>query len=239
MLITGIAGEIGRFIAEAFLDEGWCIFGLDLKPDQGFANRPGVFYQQCDLSIAAAAAEAIDRFCAEHGPFDVVINCAGIIANSPLLSFSGGRLACHDPKLWDSVIVSSLSSAFYTTAYSVRHMVGAARKGVVINISSICANGNPGQVAYSAAKAGLNGMTKALAKELGPLGIRVVGLAPGYFDTSSTRANVTPARLKDVQNAVPLKRLGKLEEIVTAIRFILTNEYLNGAIIPLDGGMVL
>jgi 3-oxoacyl-[acyl-carrier protein] reductase len=118
-------------------------------------------------------------------------------------------------------------------------MLEAHKRGVVVNISSVCANGNPGQVAYSAAKAGLNGLTLALAKELGPLGIRVVGLAPGYFDTASTRRHVSEARLTKVTAAVPLKRLGRVSEIAHAIDFIIGNDYLNGTIMELDGGLVL
>jgi 3-oxoacyl-[acyl-carrier protein] reductase len=118
-------------------------------------------------------------------------------------------------------------------------MLEAHTKGVVVNISSVCASGNPGQVAYSAAKAGLNGMTLALAKELGPLGIRVVGLAPGYFETASTTRSVSVARLAKVIGAVPLKRLGRVAEIADAIDFIIRNEYLNGTIVELDGGLVV
>ena len=79
----------------------------------------------------------------------------------------------------------------------------------------------------------------ALAKELGPLGIRVVALAPGYFDTASTRDNVPASRLKDLTHAVPLKRLGKIEEVFSAVKFILGNNYLNGTVIDLDGGLTL
>ena len=118
-------------------------------------------------------------------------------------------------------------------------MLEARRKGVVVNISSVCASGNPGQVAYSAAKAGLNGLTLALAKELGPLGIRVVGLAPGYFETMSTTQNVSEARLAKVVAAVPLKRLGRVAEIANALDFIIDNDYVNGTIIELDGGLVV
>jgi 3-oxoacyl-[acyl-carrier protein] reductase len=118
-------------------------------------------------------------------------------------------------------------------------MVASGKRGVVINISSVCARGNPGQAAYSAAKAGMNAMTAALAKELGPMGIRFVAIAPGYFDTASTREHVPPAKLKEIRNAVPLKRLGKLEELSSAVRFVLANEYVNGKVLELDGGLIL
>ena len=81
-------------------------------------------------------------------------------------------------------------------------------------------------------------MTAALAKELGPMGIRVVALAPGYFDTASTRDHVPPAKLKDIKGAIPLKRLGRIEEIAATVRFILANEYVNGTVLEVDGGLV-
>jgi len=118
-------------------------------------------------------------------------------------------------------------------------MITSGKQGVVVNISSICSRGNKGQAAYSAAKGGLNSLTMALAKELGSLGIRVVALAPGYFDTASTNRNVPPDRLEEITHSVPLKRLGKLEEIFSAVNFILNNAYVNGTVIELNGGLTL
>jgi 3-oxoacyl-[acyl-carrier protein] reductase len=162
-----------------------------------------------------------------------------VIANAPLITRTPDGWQMHDFALWNDVIESGLTSAFHTTAICVRRMLQARRKGVVINVSSVCANGNPGQAAYSAAKAGLNGLTLALAKELGPLGIRVVGLAPGYFDTSSTVRNVAEPRLAKITAAVPLRRLGRVDEVADAMDFIIRNEYVNGTILELDGGLVL
>ncbi len=238
VLITGIAGEIGWHLAGELLNDGWSVCGLDLKTPPE-PDRKGLSFLTCDLSNAADAEARIDTFHGQFGAFDAVINCAGLIANAPLVSFIDGKLAHHDTELWDRVLSSCLSSAFYVTACTVVKMVATAKKGVIINVSSICSRGNPGQAAYSAAKAGMNGMTAALAKELGPMGIRVVALAPGYFDTASTRDHVAPAKLKQITNAVPLRRLGRLEEAASAVRFILSNEYVNGKIIELDGGLVL
>ena len=237
VLVTGAAGEIGEYLVGQFLREGWTVCGLDQKPRQD--DGANLWFQECDLSNAADAEEKIEVFHERLGAFDVVVNCAGLIANSPLISFVEGRLIHHDFDLWNRVLSSCLSSAFYVTACTVAKMVSAGRKGVIINISSICSHGNPGQAAYSAAKAGMNGLTAALAKELGPMGIRVVALAPGYFDTSSTRNHVPVSKLKQIKAAVPLRRLGKVEEIGTAVGFILSNEYLNGTAIELDGGLVL
>jgi 3-oxoacyl-[acyl-carrier protein] reductase len=237
-LITGISGEIGGYIAQEYAKKNWIVLGLDKEAISESSNSSIVF-RQCDLTSFQETEKVIDELVETYGSFDVVINCAGLIANSPLICFSDGQLICHDFKLWEGVIGSCLSSAFYTTACAVKHMIATRKKGIIINISSICAAGNPGQAAYSAAKAGLNGLTKALAKEIGPLGIRVVALSPGFFNTTSTKQNVSPAKLKNITSAIPLKRLGKLDEIASTIQYIIENEYINGTVIELDGGLVL
>jgi 3-oxoacyl-[acyl-carrier protein] reductase len=238
ILVTGVAGEIGGYLADELLNDGWMVCGLDRRFPAD-VDRAGFAFQECDLSDGADADEKIKIFHERFGAFDAVVNCAGLIANSPLLSFVEGRLIHHDFGLWDRVLSSCLSSAFHVTACTVPKMVGSSKKGVIINISSICSRGNAGQAAYSAAKGGLNSLTMALAKELGPMGIRVVALAPGYIDTASTREHVPAARLNEITRSVSLKRLGKIEEIASAVRFILTNQYVNGTVIELDGGLVL
>jgi len=238
VLITGTSGEIGRHLGRHFVAGGWTVLGIDKHPPPD--DEPtGLVFKQCDLTDPTAATVAFDDLVTTHGAVDALINCAGRIANSPLVRLGSKGWEVHDFALWRDVVASGLTTAFHATALTVKHMLEARRKGVVVNMSSVCAAGNPGQVAYSAAKAGLNGFTVALAKELGPLGIRVVGLAPGYFDTKSMRDNVSAAKLTKVTSAVPLRRLGRLDEIVTAVDFIIVNEYVNGTVIELDGGLVL
>jgi 3-oxoacyl-[acyl-carrier protein] reductase len=238
ILVTGVAGEIGSYLVNELLKNGWTVCGLDRKPAD-IGNRAKFFFLQCELANGDDAEKKIDSLHHNYGAFDAVINCAALIANAPLVSFVEGRLTHHDFGLWNRVLSSGLSSAFYVTACTVPKMIAANKKGVIINISSICSRGNPGQAAYSAAKGGLNSLTKALAKELGPAGIRVAALAPGYFDTTSTRNNVPMVRLKEIARSVPLQRLGGLEEIASAVKFVLANSYLNGAIIDLDGGLTV
>ena len=238
VLITGSSGEIGGALVTALLADGWTVCGLDRRPAPE-AEQSGFTFLGCELADAADVEAKIAALHERMGAFEAVINCAGLIANAPLVSLVDGKLVHHDPALWDRVLGSCLSSAFYVTAATVLKMVSSAKKGVVINISSVCARGNPGQAAYSAAKAGLDGLTAALAKELGPLGIRVVGLAPGYFDTASTRDHVPAPKLKEVRGAVPLKRLGRVDELISAVRFLLANGYFNGKVLELDGGLVL
>ncbi|HEY2799109.1 MAG TPA: SDR family oxidoreductase [Chthoniobacterales bacterium] len=238
ILITGAAGEMGGYLVDRFLQDDWAVCGLDRKSPAN-VDRVRFSFQVCELSDGADTEEKIGLLHENHGAFDAVINCAGLIANSPLVSFVDGRLAHHDFTLWDRILSSCLTSAFHVTACTAPLMVTSGKSGVIVNISSICSRGNRGQAAYSAAKGGLNSLTLALAKELGSFGIRVVAVAPGYFDTTSTRNNVPPERLDEITASVPLKRLGKLEEVFSAVNFILDNAYMNGTVLELDGGLTL
>ena len=236
-LVTGSSGEIGGRLVQHLLAGGWHVLGVDRVAPASVPD--GLAFRQCDLANGTEAARVLEELAAAHGACDVLVNCAGRIANSPLVTLGPAGWTVHDFELWADVIGSGLTATFHTTALVARQMLAAKRRGVIINVSSICANGNPGQVAYSAAKAGVNGLTRALGKELGPLGIRVVGLAPGYFDTVSTRANVPDARLSKIAAAVPLRRLGGVQEICAAVDFIVANDYVNATVLSLDGGLVV
>jgi len=111
--------------------------------------------------------------------------------------------------------------------------------GSIINFSSIAARGNAGQVAYSAAKAGIEGMTRALAQELGPLGVRVNAIAPGFIDVASTRAALKPEVLDQYAKRTPVKRMGTVDEIVAAVESLHGNGFLNGVVLEIDGGLRL
>jgi len=236
VLVTGVAGDLGGHLASDLAESGWTVYGLDLRAP---GSTGGMTFRECDLTDPQATEQAIDAFHEEVGAFDAVVNCACLIANAPVIAFEGGRLVHHDFELWQRVVASCLSSAFYVSACAAARMARAGKHGAIVNVSSVCAQGNPGQAAYSAAKAGLNGLTVALAKELGPLGIRAVAVAPGYVDTESTARNVPDARLKEIADAEPLRRLGTVAEVVSAVRFALENDYVNGTVLELDGGLVV
>src|SRR5258706_6014778 len=131
VLVTGAAGEIGGYLVGQFLTDGWTVCGLDRKaaPKDDLANFS---FQECDLSNSGETENKIEIFHERFGAFDAVINCAGLIANSPLISFVEGRLVHHDFELWDRVLSSCLSSAFYVSACTVPKMVSSASKGVII-----------------------------------------------------------------------------------------------------------
>lgn len=237
-LVTGSAGEIGDHLVRHLLARGWIVLGVDRRERQSGAPDALVF-RRCDLEDANEAETVLGELAALHGCADVLVNCAGRIASAPLVTRTSGGWTAHDFGLWRDVLGGCLTTAFHASVITARNMLAARRRGVIINISSVCARGNAGQAAYSAAKAGLDGLTRAMAKELGPLGIRAVGLAPGYFDTRSTRDALSPEKLARVAGAVPLKRLGALPDLARAIDFVIDNPYVNGTIVEVDGGLVL
>ena len=118
-------------------------------------------------------------------------------------------------------------------------MVHKRIKGLIINISSIAAKGNIGQTAYSAAKAGVESMTKVWAKELGPFNIRSVCIAPGFIHTESTKESISESTAERLKKQIPLNRFGELIHIAMGIQMVIENEYINGKIIPIDGGLDL
>jgi 3-oxoacyl-[acyl-carrier protein] reductase len=237
-VVTGSSGEIGSRLVAHLVSAGWTVAAVDVRPFTAAAPA-NVVAATCDLANSGDAERTLVELARAHGTPELLVNCAGRIANAPLVRRGARGWETHDPALWKDVIDSCLTTAFNATATCARLMIEGRRRGVVVNISSVCARGNAGQVAYSAAKAGLNGLTLALAKELAPLGIRVVGLAPGYFDTKSTADNVSAERLAKITNAIPLRRLGQIDEIARAIDFIVDDQYVNGTILELDGGLVV
>lgn len=237
MIITGICGNIGSYIGKYFFDSGkWTIIGIDKKINK---KETDIIYKKCDISVFPHVDNLMDNIITEFGIPEVLINCAGMIFNMPIISFSEGQIKCHDYKDWEIVISSNLTSAFYMSVCFVKYLFSKRKNGLIINVSSICSKGNQGQAAYSAAKAGLNGLTKAMGKELGPFGIRVVGLSPGFFETDTTKQNLSSSRLKNITASIPLKRLGTLDEIAGALDFIIKNDYINAKVLELDGGLVI
>jgi 3-oxoacyl-[acyl-carrier protein] reductase len=240
-LVTGVSGSFGNEIAKHLVSKSYRVLGLDIRQNEDavLAQSDRFEFKQCDLTRYDELERAIDDFSKSIGAFDVVINNAGVLYNEPLMSFKNGKLVPHDIEKWDEIIRICLSAPFYVIACTAKNMVERRRKAVIINISSISANGNVGQAAYSAAKAGLNGLTKALSKELGPVGIRVVAIAPGFFDTKSTRSVLSGEQLSDIKKRVPLKQLGGTQNLLTAIDFVIANAYFNGKILELDGGLTI
>lgn len=248
VLVTGSSGSLGTPICHSFLRDGYAVVGLDVArpgaapavtaPSSPGASRGSWRFFECDLANPAQVGQVLADAHSD-GPFDIVVNNAGLIYNSPLLAFKAGELSLHDFDAWQRVLAATLSSAFYVSAHCAKKMIASGRRGCIVNISSICAAGNVGQAAYSAAKAGINAITVSLSKELGPLGVRVAAIAPGFFDTDSTRRAVSEEALSRIKKAIPLQKLGDPDQLYHAIRFIEKNGYFHGKVLELDGGLSL
>ena len=183
-----------------------------------------------DLGDAAAAAALVQRTIAELGAVDIVVNNAGITRDGLAL-----RLSDAD---WAQVIAVDLTAAFAICRAALRPML-RARRGRIVNVSSVSGvTGNPGQANYSAAKAGLIGLTKSLAREVASRGITVNAVAPGFIETEMTAALPEAARAAAVA-AVPAARMGTASEVAEAIAFLAgpAAAYITGHVLHVDGGL--
>lgn len=240
VIVTGGAGGIGEILVDQLIVEGAIIGVFDvnrtaLKKLQD--THRGLYCVQCDLSRAGEVESAVDDFFQIHRKIDALVNNAAIIHNEMLVGFGPQGMLKHGIDAWDKVISTNLSSVFYVTLHVIEKMIANRTKGVVVNLSSITACGNVGQSAYAASKAGVRALTVTWAKELGSLGIRVAGIAPGYTETKAAKASMSEAVKKDWIKKTPLRRMAKPEEIVDGILFILKNDYFNGRILAVDGGL--
>jgi 3-oxoacyl-[acyl-carrier protein] reductase len=241
ILITGAARGIGNFLAMNLAEEAAQVIILDNNAEllAQIPAKDNVHTYVCDVTDAAKVQETIEQVFEAHGGINVLINNAGIIHSEPLINFLSQGDKKHKAENWSRVIDVNLNSIFYVTSNVVEKMVAKKIRGVIINISSISAQGNIGQSAYSATKAAVEALTKTWSKELGMFKIRSTCIAPGFFDTPSTRESLNEATLKKWEKSVPLGRLGQLEELRSAVAFIIQNDYFNGKILPVDGGLNL
>ena len=202
-------------------------------------EQSGVTCLECDVSNYEQVVRTIAQYHEKFGSADILINNAGILYSAPLVKISSSGIEKHDVAMWNKVLATDLSSVFYMTVCVVEKMIATRTKGVIVNIGSVSAAGNAGASAYSAAKAGVHALTAAWAKELSPLGIRVLAVAPGFAETESTRAAMSEAALQETIKRVPLRRLGKPEEIAEGVLSVIQNDFFNGKVFELDGGLVL
>ena len=240
--MTGGSRGIGRAIVCEFAAEGanvWFTYLSNAEAAEALAAElraayPGQTFTpvQCDASRQAD----IDRFYAEHieklDRLDALVNNAGITQD--------GLAATMTAQQWSRVIDTNLTGVFAMIQKIIMKMV-LQRSGAIVNVSSVAGvYGNAGQVNYSAAKAGLIGMTKSLAKELVGRKIRVNALAPGFIDTDMTR-DMDEAARKDILGRIGMKRMGRAEEIASAATYLASDRaaYITGQTLIVDGGLVL
>lgn len=183
-----------------------------------------------DITNFNNAKGLIDATIAEFGRIDVLVNNAGITKDGLAM-----RMSEED---FDAVIDTNLKGAFNLIRHSLRSMI-KQKSGTIINMASVSGiMGNPGQLNYSASKAGLIGMTKSLAKEVGGRGITVNAIAPGFIVSDMTDA-LADKYQEQMKQAIPLGRFGQVEEIAMTVEFIIKNRYLTGQTLVIDGGLTM
>ena len=242
VIVTGGVKGLGRAMVEALVSGGALVTVFDID-FEGFRTLleefPDVQCIVCNVSKYEDVSVATEKYFSSQGAPNVLINNAGILYSELLVKLGDSGLKKHDPEMWDRVLQTNLSSVFYMTSCVVEKMVATRTKGVVVNIGSVSAAGNPGASAYSASKAGVHSLTQAWARELGPMGIRVIAVAPGFMDTDSASAAMSEGALRETIKRVPLRRLGKTEEVAAAVLAVIENDFFNGKVFELDGGLIV
>lgn len=237
-LVTGASRGIGRACAVALAEGGWTVaVGYRSGEDEAAETLAGVESAggkgatvSIDVTDEASVAEAFGEIVSTLGPVAGLVNNAGV---------SRDGLALRYPtEEWDRTLNTNLRGAFLCSRAALREML-KTRWGRIVNLSSAVAlRGNPGQAAYAASKAGVIGLTRSLAREVGSRGITVNTICPGFVETDMTGAS-TDLALRALVDATPLGRPGSAAEVAAAVRFLLSEEasYVNGAVLAVDGGL--
>jgi len=239
-VVTGSARGIGAATARRFADEGASVAVLDLDQNAADDTAAGLGAEKaigvaCDVSESSSVDAAVSRVVDELGKVDVLVNNAGVTRDNLLFKMTEDD--------WDAVMNVHLRGSFLMSRAVQKHMV-AAKFGKVVNLSSVSALGNRGQANYSAAKMGLQGFTRTLALELGPFGINVNAIAPGFIvsdmtDATARRVGVEPEEYrKAAAERTPVRRVGYPEDIAAAAAFLCSDEasFITGQTLYVDGG---
>ncbi|WP_034345519.1 3-oxoacyl-[acyl-carrier-protein] reductase [Deinococcus misasensis] len=237
-LVTGSSRGLGKAIALELAQKGFKIAvhysgsqaGAEAVAEEIRAAGGEAQTFQADLSNKEAAVKLVDTVAEAMGGLDVLVNNAGVTRDGLLI-----RMKDED---WEQVIQTNLSATFYTTRAAVKRMM-KARYGRIINLSSVVGlMGNPGQANYVASKAGVIGLTKAVAKEYGGRGITVNAVAPGFIESDMT-AKLPENVQQDYLKQIPAGRFGKPEEVAKLVAFLASEDagYINGQIVEINGGM--
>jgi 3-oxoacyl-[acyl-carrier protein] reductase len=237
VVISGAGGALGQALVAHFAARGLRVLALDRKFEAA-ASLPGVTARSVDLLVEADVRQALTDAIAASEPIALLVNAAGLIWNEPVLALRGAKFVTHGLESWRNVIDANLTAPFIAATQVAARMVRRGG-GAIVNFSSIASDGNAGQAAYAAAKAGIEGLTRTMAIELGPLGVRVNALALGFIDVATTRNAITDERLQNYVQKTPLDRLGRMEDVINAVEFLAANTFANGTIVKLDGGLRL
>ena len=236
-LVTGGAQGLGLSIATRLAEAGAGVVVADRNAELLTRLPKDLVGVEMDVTDPEQVNLQVAGIVQRHGQLDILVNNAGVIFNEPFVNVMNPAGIMHDYDRFRSSLAVNLDSVFIVTSAVVEQMIKFRTKGAIINISSIAACGNEGQTAYSAAKAGVNAMTVTWSKELGRWGIRVNALAPGFIRTDSTRHALSDAALKHVESNTPLRRLGEAEEVAQAVISLVENEFINGVVLDVNGGL--
>ncbi|HEY9135116.1 MAG TPA: SDR family oxidoreductase [Pseudomonadales bacterium] len=246
IVITGGGRGLGRAMAETFAQQGANLALLDLnaeslKASAELCQQAGAKANTYIANVAdeQQVEEAFAKIKADFGQIDGLINNAGIIRDGLLVKYKDGQIEKRMTLTqWQTVMDVNLTGVFLCGREAATHMIEQGNPGVIINISSVSRAGNIGQSNYSAAKAGVAAMAVTWAKELARYNIRSAAIAPGFIHTEILDAMKADA-LDKMAAGIPLKRIGKPEEIAQSALFIFENDYFTGRVIETDGGIRL
>ncbi len=238
-IITGAGSGIGRQTAILFAKEGAKVVVADINEERGKKivekiEKSGgeAIFVKIDVSDWEQPKKVCEFVLEKYGKIDVLINCAGIIRDALVTKMTEDQ--------WNSVIDVNLKGPFNCIRAVADAMIEHGT-GVIINVSSIVGlYGNIGQANYAATKAGLIGITKSLAKELGRKGVRVNAVAPGFIETPMTE-NLSEKILQLMKDKTPVGRIGKPDDIAYALLYLASDEanFVNGAVLSVDGGLLI
>jgi 3-oxoacyl-[acyl-carrier protein] reductase len=244
IVVTGAGRGIGRAIAVSLAASGARLALFDLNPEdlqatQSLCEAQSTEARSYHVNVAAEeeVTGAMAQVATDFGRLDGLVNNAGITRDAMLVKVKDGAVVGRMTMAqWNAVIDVNLGGVFLCGREAAAQMIALGNGGVIVNISSISRVGNVGQSNYSAAKAGVESMGVVWAKELARYAIRVASIAPGFTHTDILAA-MKPEVLDRLTAQVPLRRLGKPEEIANAVQFIFENDFFTGRCIDLDGGL--
>lgn len=239
VVITGAAKGLGLATAQYLYKQGAQIVAIDFD-DEALSSLPEDFeHHKLDVTSLEDARLSIKSIMERYGHIDVLVNNAGVIHSEPMVNIMNPASMMHDYSRFRDSVVVNMDSVFIMTSVVVEQMVLVRTKGCIVNISSISACGNEGQTAYSAAKAGVNAMTVTWSKELGRFGIRCNAVSPGFIETPSTQSALNQSTLQHIVSNTPLHRLGSAIDVAQAVSSIISNDFINGTVLDVHGGLTI